>query len=127
MDPRLTTEISLLRTRFPDLEYNEAGRWILLPTYPVPAGWSPSPVPVAFQIQPSYPATPPYAFCVPEDLRCNGAVPGNSSAPVSVPFPGTWRQISWAPESWTPGAQPQTGSNLVQWALGFIQRFKEGA
>lgn len=127
MDPRLETELSLLRARFPDLVFSEAGRWILLPVYGVPAGWSPAPTKIAFQVQPSHPGTPPYAFCVPEELRFNGNVPGNSSVPVSVPFPGPWRQISWSPELWTPAARPQDGSNLVQWALGFWQRFEEGA
>jgi len=127
MDARLEQELALLRTRFPDLEYHEAGRWILLPSYPIAEGWSSSTIPVAFQVQPSHPATPPYAFAVPDSLHFHGAIPGNSTAPVAVPFPGSWRQISWSPESWTPGAQPQSGSNLVQWALGFIQRFREGA
>jgi hypothetical protein len=126
MDARLEAELALLRTRFPDLQF-DPGRWILLPAYHLPQGWTPPVIPIAFSVQASYPATPPYAFCVPEEVRFKEAVPGNSTAPVSVPFPGSWRQISWTPESWLPGAEPQTGSNLVQWALGFIQRFQEGA
>lgn len=127
MDARLEAELKLLRTRFPDLEFHEAGRWVLLPDYPISPGWSAERIPIAFQVQPGHPATPPYAFAVPDSLIFNGTVPGNSTAPASVPFPGSWRQISWSPESWTPTADPQKGSNLVQWAIGFIQRFREGA
>jgi hypothetical protein len=127
MNGRLALELSLLRTRFPDLRFDEVGRWVLLPTYPLPPGWSASETRIAFPIQTGHPATPPYGLCIPEDLRFKDAVPGNSSSPASVPFPGAWRQMSWAPESWQPAAEPQNGSNLVQWALGFSQRFNEGA
>jgi len=126
MNARLEAELAQLRTRFPDLQ-SDVSRWILLPAYALCPGWTPPVIPIAFHVQPGHPATPPYAFCVPEEVRFNGAVPGNSTAPVAVPFPGTWRQISWAPESWTPGAEPTSGSNLFQWAIGFIQRFREGA
>jgi hypothetical protein len=127
MDARLERELALLRTRFPDLEFNESARWVLLPTYPLPEGWLPSVTAVAFPVHPAFPASPPYGFYIAESVRFNGAVPGNSSAPAAVPFPGSWRQLSWAPESWQPAAEPPHGSNLVQWAIGFLQRFREGA
>lgn len=127
MDARLTKELALLRTRFPDLEVSADARWVLLPKYPLPLGWNATVTRVAFPIQPGHPATPPYSFCIPQDILWNNAVPASSSAPAAVPFPGSWRQISWTPEAWQPGAEPHLGSNLVQWALGFAQRFLEGA
>lgn len=126
MEPRLERELALLRRRYPDVVFVEAGRWIHLPSYALPNGWSETHTPIVFHVPVGYPATQPYAFCVPAALRCNDAVPTNSAA-AQPPFPGAWLQLSWTSEAWQATADPATGSNLVQWVLGFSHRFREGA
>ena len=60
----------LLRQRWPDLEYIPDGHWVRLPQYgPLPDGWSPSLIPVVFQIQLAHPGTPPYGFYVPVGIQ----------------------------------------------------------
>jgi hypothetical protein len=125
IEPRLAQELDMLRTRYPDLEYHEAQRWIHLLAYPLPEGWTPRVIPVAFHVPVGYPATQPYAFSIPADTRFNGAVPANSAA-SSPPFAGSWLQLSWTSEPWVAASDPRTGSNLVLWTLGFSHRFKEG-
>ena len=33
MDERIVKELELLKTKYPDLQYKEEGRWILIPAY----------------------------------------------------------------------------------------------
>jgi len=130
MQERINQELALLGKRWPDLQYRQEGRWVRLPAYPLPPGWSRSVTEVAFQIPVGYPGTPPYGICVPVGLTFNGSRPNNYTEPAgtSVPFPGTWAVFSWSPESgqWRSTADLLTGSNLLNWALSFTDRFKQG-
>jgi len=127
---RIAQELALLRARWPDTEYRAAGHWFRIPAYQVSAGWNRSATDVAFQPQVGHPGTPPYGFYALEGLRFNGEKPDNyvEPAPTQPPFDGVWGIFSWAPADgeWRPTADPKNGSNLLNWALGFAARFREG-
>lgn len=131
MTDRIQAELALIRKVFPDAAYQEEGCWVCLPSYPLPEGWNRAATDVAFEIMDGYPVTQPYGFYVPSGIQFNGATPNNYTEPVSnePPFGGTWGQFSWAPRDgeWKPTADVRRGSNLLQWARGFVDRFQEGA
>lgn len=127
---RLDEELHLIRSRFPHTSRN--GEWFHIPVYPVAGeGWNRKETAVAFRAQPGYPAGQPYAFLVPSGLRFNGGLPQNYQDSVSdkPPFPGDWGQFSWLPDDgqWRPSENPRTGTNLLNFALGFADRFRQGA
>lgn len=130
MRERLEKELELLRARYPDLEYRSEGRWILIPSYPMPEGWNRTKTSVAFQVLIGFPGTPPYGFYVQAGILYEGKKPANYTepAPNRPPFPGSWGVFSWAhTEDWRATSDPCTGSNLLNWTLGFSHRFREGA
>lgn len=129
MEDRIQQELTLLRSRFPKLEYQEEGRWIRIPNYPLPEGWNLPTTDVAFQIPVGYPGTPPYGIYVPAGLTFSGASPDNykEPAPTQPPFGGTWGIFSWAPEGpWRATADIVSGSNLLNLGMGFADRFRQG-
>jgi len=132
MEERIKEELTLIRQQFPDAEYHEEGHWVRIPSYPLPEGWNRSSTEVAFQIpvDRGYPGTPPYGIYVPVSLRFQGARPDNYTEPASnqPPFSGTWGIFSWTPADgqWRPTADLRKGSNLLNWILGFADRFREG-
>ncbi len=131
MTDRIQTELALVRQAFPDLVYQDDGLWVFLPSYPLPDGWNRAATDVAFQIGDAYPAAPPYGFYVLSGIQFRGAVPNDFSDPSSnqPPFGGCWGVFSWAPRDgeWKPTTDVRRGSNLVRWACGFADRFREGA
>ncbi len=130
MVDRIEEELALLRTRFPDLEYVAVGRWVRIPGYHLPPDWNRTATDVAFQIQAGHPGVPPYGIYVPAGLLFRGARGNNYQEPASnhPPFPGAWDVFSWQPDDgqWRPTADITKGSNLLNWALGFAVRFREG-
>ena len=130
MQERIEEELIVIRKRFKDAEYNEAGAWVRILNYPLPDGWNQTSTDVAFQILPSYPGTPPYGIYVPIGLQFQNERPANYTEPANnqPPFPGTWGVFSWSPDGggWKPTADVRTGSNLLNWVLGFANRFREG-
>lgn len=130
MEERITQELALLRTRYPELEYKEDGRWIRIPSFPLPGGWNRTSTDVSFQIPVGYPGTPPYGIYTPVGLLFNGAPPGEyrEPAPTQPPFEGTWGIFSWQPDTgqWRPAANLTAGSNLLNWTVGFGDRFRQG-
>ncbi|MGH7412197.1 MAG: E2/UBC family protein [Candidatus Methylomirabilis sp.] len=130
MQERIEQELALLRQHYPKLEYLPAGKWVRIPSYPLPADWNRSATDVAFQIPEAYPGTPPYGIYVPAGILFNAARPNNYTEPANTqpPFGGTWGIFSWAPEDgqWRPGATVTSGSNLLNWVRGFAHRFREG-
>lgn len=130
MEERIEKELALLRQRYHDLEYKEEGHWIRIPSYPLREGWNRASTDVAFQIPVSYPGTPPYGIYTPAGLLFNGERPNNYTEPGSnqPPLPGTWGIFSWSPADgqWRPTADLSTGSNLLNWVIGFADRFREG-
>jgi hypothetical protein len=129
MEERIKKELDLLRKRYPDLEYREDGHWIRIPAYSLPAGWNRSSTDVAFQIPVGYPGTPPYGIYVPAGLMFKGNKPNNYQEPAQnqPPFEGSWGIFSWRPrDQWRATANLVTGSNLLNWVMGFADRFREG-
>jgi hypothetical protein len=129
MQERINRELDLLKTRF-TLEYQPDGQWVRIAKYPLPSGWSVELTEIAFQIPVQYPGGPPYGIYVPAGLRFDGQIPRNYSepAPIQPPFAGNWGIFSWTSEDglWHPTADLTKGSNLVNWAVGFRERFQEG-
>lgn len=130
MQERLHQELELLRRRFPHLEYVEAGHWIKVPKYRLVSGWNRPETDVVFQIPVGYPGTPPYGVYVQAGILFNSTKPNNYAEPSGTqpPFSGTWGIFSWTPADgqWRPTANLSAGSNLLNWLLGFGDRFREG-
>ena len=130
MQERLHQELELLRRRFPHLEYVEAGHWIKVPRYRLVSGWNRPETDVVFQIPVGYPGTPPYGVYVQAGILFNSTKPNNYAEPSGTqpPFSGTWGIFSWAPADgqWRPAANLSAGSSLLNWVLGFGDRFREG-
>lgn len=126
-EQRLDEEFRLLRSRFPEITRN--GDWFLIPEYAVPANWAPEPTVVVFRAEVGYPGAPPYGFWVPFGTQCNNQKPGSYTEPAknNPPFPGHWGFFSWSPhDQWQAKEPVVAGSTLLNWALGFRQRFEEG-
>jgi len=128
--PRLRRELELLRRRYPDLVFVEAGWWVLVPKYSLPKGWSQECANTAFQIPAAYPGTPPYGFYVPFGLRFDGKKPDNYQEPGGnkPPFEGEWGMFSWSIDgTWqTPTTDFIGGENLCSFVLSFAERFAMG-
>jgi hypothetical protein len=132
MQERINKELALLRREYPDLEYRPDGRWVRIPAYTLPAGWSRETTAVAFDIPPEFPAGPPYGIYVPAGLTFNGQRPDNYTEPASKqpPFGGTWGVLSWTTVDgrWRATAEPDAlrGCSLLSWVNGFADRFRDG-
>ncbi len=120
----------MVRRKYPAAVLHEEGRWVLIPSYPLPQGWNRSETEVAFQINDGHPGVPPYGFYVPIGLEFEGHRPVNYTDPATEqpPFDGTWGLFSWVPEDgeWQPKAEAEKGSNLLDWVNGFTVRFADG-
>ena len=130
MQERITQELGMLRQRWPELEHKEDGHWVRIPSYPLPEGWNRASTEVVFQIPVGYPGVPPYGIYVSAGLMFAGVRLANYTepAPTQPPFPGTWGIFSWTPADgqWRPAADITAGSNLLNWIIGFADRFREG-
>jgi hypothetical protein len=126
-DLRLYNEFQHLKGHFKTALQHE--NWFLLPDHPLPEGWSLKTANIAFRVLPGYPATPPYGFFVPNGLRFEGAIPSNYQEGVAdvPPFDGKWAMFSWAPQEWKSSDSIAAGFNLLNFALSFTVRLKEGA
>jgi len=135
MRPRIEQELVLLRRHFPGAEHTELNGddWFRLPGYSVPPGWrigetDVDRLDVVFHVTVAHPGATPYGFQAPAGLNFKGAQPGNTGAPPKAPpFAGAWVHFSWSVDDWAPNADPGKGSNLLAWAHGFANRFREGA
>lgn len=128
---RIEEELRLLRNRFPEAEFISDGRWIRLPNFALPEGWSAKQCDLVLQIRDGYPLTCPYGFYIPSGLTFNGFRPTNNAqdpAQQQPPhFGGSWAFFSGEPEPWTPGKDVATGSTLVTWISSILNRLQEGA
>jgi len=131
MNDRIKEELELLRRSYSTVEYNDAGQWVKINGYAIPAGssWNRQTTDVCFQIPLGYPGTPPYGFYVPGGILCDGSPPNSYQEPAqnSPPFSGAWGFFSWQQDSgWLPKADLRTGSNLFNFVGTFKDRFMEG-
>lgn len=131
MDDRIKNELALLRKCYSEkLLYLEEGQWVLIEGYPVPPNlrWNRQETSICFQIPAGYPGTPPYGFYVPSGIQYEDSLPNNYKEPADnrPPFPGEWGLFSWSEEGWRPGAEVETGSNLLNYVRTFKERFLEG-
>lgn len=129
MSERIQNELALLRTVFDSLEYRPEGHWVRLGAYAVPAGiWALSTIEVAFQIPAGLPGEAPYGFYVRPNLTlAAGGSPNNYTYPAPTAFGGDWGKFSWILDPWAPQAEIAAGSNMLDFALSFHSRLKEGA
>jgi hypothetical protein len=124
--------MALLRTAHPNARFEVVGMWVLIPLYPLPAGWNRTSTDVAFQVPPGYPATPPYGIYVPVGLLFGTSKPNNYQEPAGnqPPFGGQWGVLSWAPADgdWqVPSAEIVGRASLLSFVRGMSVRFQEGA
>lgn len=130
---RIIAELDLLRRSFGEVSYQKVGEehWFEVAEYTLSPGWKLQGTPtekirVAFRIVTSLSAAP-YGFLIPHGMSYEGKEPGTADAPVTVPFAGQWRMLSWSPEAWVPTTDIHNGSNLLAWCRSFRQRMMEGA
>ena len=130
MTERIRKELDLLKTRYPELEYVDEGQWVRIPKYRTIEGWNQNEIDVAFQILVSYPGSPPYGIYVLSGLLFKDQRPNAFTDPAAIqpPFGGVWATFSWTPDDgqWCPTDNLVTGPNLLNWVMGFIERFKQG-
>ncbi len=132
MEDRLDQELALLRKFYGDVEYRAEGRWIRIGAYVIPSvvpPWNRSSTDITFQVPVGYPATPPYGFYVLVGLQCGSAEPTdyNANPGVQPPFGGRWGFFSWQQDGqWRPTADLVTGTNLLNFARTFADRFRSG-
>jgi len=128
---RAKEEVELLKTAYPALESVEESDfiWVRIPSYPVPYRlWGRRNLEIAFRV-PKQPGEAPYAFWVkPNLISANRPSIANYSHPSSTPFEGEWGQFSWSPlTTWIIKNDIREGSNMLNFARSFADRFKEGA
>ena len=126
-------ELALLKTFWPDLEYEANGHWIFKRDYQVPAGWSRLHADIAIRIPPNLPAEQPYGFWVRGGLSWEeSGTPGSYTFPASEPVPfapgDQWGKFSWQMQDgvWKPGERPGAGTGMIQFAMSINRRLREG-
>lgn len=130
MSERLEEELRLLRSWFgEDLDYAPNGHWVRISSYEIPFDvWSPRVVAVAFQVPARIPGQAPYGFWVSPGIgRTDGQAVLNYTFPdPAPPFDGPWGKFSWQLPDWRPGAMPQDGSSMLDFARSIASRFGDG-
>jgi hypothetical protein len=100
---------------------------VLLPGYQTPDTIAQDAVDICFQVRTDHPGTAPYGFYVRKPIRLeSGEEFNNVSHANNSPFEGEWLRFSWKPADWSPGSTVKSGSNLVNWAHTFYDRFEQG-
>jgi hypothetical protein len=116
-----------VRSRYSDLEFREQDLWARVPVYPLPDGWGPAAVEVAFRFPRDTLGEEPYGFWVRPPLTTpQGGCPTNASeSPVATGFGEGYQQFSWAPDGWRPAPEPRCGTNMLDWVRSFARRLAE--
>ena len=124
---RRKIEISLLRSRYQEIEHGENLDWVLFKNFPLSPGWNREYTELLVIIPAGHPTTPPDNFYVRDGLRlANGANPNNYSEGQSI-LGGRWAQFSFHAQSWNPLPKPEDGDNLLTFMLAVERRLEEGA
>jgi|SRR6266568_8324125 len=120
----LEEQFEILRTDFPGarLEHLPDGsNVIIVPSFPLPAGWSKGATEVKFIAPVGYPFSRPDCFWTESDLRlANGAMPQNTGAnPIpNQSNPHLW--FSWHVSAWNPNSD-----NLLTYLHVIERRFED--
>lgn len=126
---RIRAELELVRTHHGEVQVDDLLTCMLLPSWPVPPGWSLAYTPLAIVLPSAYPTTPPDNFYVASSLRlASGVAPANTgpASGVSGLPPGDWLMFSWHIDAnWAPAAQPAAGDNLLTFLASVTQRLAE--
>jgi hypothetical protein len=129
MEERVTAEIALLKSAFPELEIG-ADLWCRFPAYKLPPEiWNAETAELAFQIPAQLPAAAPYGFWVrPQIALMNGAAISSYTPNVTIPLGEGWGQFSWVLDPWTPATditEITKGTNMVNFVESFAARLRE--
>lgn len=119
----------MLRACYSDLDFLEAGLWVRIPSYAIPPDiWKIDICEVAFQIPEQLPGQQPYGFYVRPNLHLqpDGGIPENYTFPAQTPWGDDWGKFSWQLSEWVPAATPAAGSNMLNFARSFSDRFQQG-
>jgi hypothetical protein len=123
MNERVEAEAAIVRAAYSEMECREDG-WARIPAYPIPPGWGVEIAEAAFLFPPGLPGQKPYGFWIrPPLLLPNGTWPTNST-PANTGFGSGWQQFSWDVD-WSPGAEPEQGTNMLDWVRSFALRLRE--
>jgi len=128
-EQRLKQEVELVRSHFPSTDPHHSRSWILITDWQIPeATWKCTSVNLCIRIPDNYPGQAPYAFYVqPFDLKLkDGSNPNNAQLVSDTVYGGTWLKFSWAAENWSPDADINRGSNLLNFLNSIRTRFAEG-
>jgi hypothetical protein len=92
---RITQEVALLRLRFKRVAYDDLGyRWVHLPAFELPDGWSKRQTELLLVVPPAYPQLPPDGFFLDQRLTTRrGRTPGHY-------FQQQGRQNPYADRGW---------------------------
>lgn len=126
MQERVTQEIALLEGKYPSLQHGQNDDWVMIPDFPLPAGYNLTTVKLMFLMPNTYPHTAPDCFYVEKGLRLtNGDMPSNYNEEQYVPIPGPWGYFSWHPEIWQAADEIQMGDNLLTFMKVVNMRLRE--
>lgn len=127
MSQRLQAEIEFLRDEYPDIQHGQDFGWVLLPSFPLPPGWSRDRARLLIIIPAGYPQVPPDNFYVETGLRtANGDSPANYTDCVQQ-IGESWGQFSYHADAatWTPRADPRQPDNLTRYVTMTRKRLSE--
>lgn len=113
MTERLKKELELLAHDYPGVRLENDGTWLIVPDFPVPAGWNRETITILVIVPAGYPQTPPDNFHVEPGLKlANGEMPDNYTENCGPPTPG-WSRFSWHIDgTWRPSSNAAEGDNL---------------
>jgi len=122
---RLNKELEIVQKKYPSATVGSNLSFIIVPDFPLPAGWNVDKTELMLEIPAGYPVTPPDNFYVSEGLR----VKATGVAPVSYEdeekFCKKWGRFSWhLGGKWSPHAEPQDGDNLLTFLLTAEKRLR---
>jgi hypothetical protein len=127
MTRRVQDELELLRSFYPDLEYQEwnGQHWVRIPRFSLPEGWTHAVAEVAFHV-PAEAGQPPYGFWVRPAIALSVGPPvNNCTVGAATPWGTDWMQFSWSPVSWQPKAKIRAGDNMLNFVLSILDRLSQ--
>ncbi|MCH8905986.1 MAG: hypothetical protein IH840_02765 [Candidatus Heimdallarchaeota archaeon] len=133
MSGRVSQEITLLKRKYPRLNYHEENSWVVIPNYELPADrFNMEMTDLHFLIPIGYPNTAPDNFFVNQNLRLsdNQMPPAFSANPNSntgqAKAPGNWGWFSWHPDTWRASSEITKGDNLASFVRSIGTRLRGG-